>query len=221
MRRYNAQKKVHEELVNHIFRLNSAPVCCLADIPIAHLFYQAQRYGNMAIGFHRESAVRHGFNPVFYTLHETEVLRSVYQGFARLNGMDTELSYAQWEIESQVQDLKCEQHHEVDLSGGVFDIDSELHDVKDAINAAQGGLAQFLAFVKTFDQAEFSTIYCEREWRATREFAFGMDDVAMIVLPKTGDERQSYFNKFVSEEAAKLNCPRSIPIVPWEDLIEH
>ena len=50
-------------------RLDSDPVCCLADIPIVHLGYHAERYGKVAIGFHRESALRHGFNPVFYQLH--------------------------------------------------------------------------------------------------------------------------------------------------------
>src|SRR5262249_14099416 len=31
--------------------LISAPVCCLADIPIIHLGYHADRYGKFAIGF--------------------------------------------------------------------------------------------------------------------------------------------------------------------------
>jgi hypothetical protein len=52
---------------NILKTLRSAPVCCLADIPIAHLSYHAQRYGKFAIGFHRTSVIRHGFNPVLYT----------------------------------------------------------------------------------------------------------------------------------------------------------
>jgi hypothetical protein len=43
--------------------MKSAPVCCLADIPIVHLAYHARRYGKFAIGFHREAALRNGFNP--------------------------------------------------------------------------------------------------------------------------------------------------------------
>ena len=47
--------------------LESAPVCCLVDIPIMHLTYHAPRYGQFALGFHREAALRARFNPVFYT----------------------------------------------------------------------------------------------------------------------------------------------------------
>ena len=34
------------------------PVCCLADIPIMHLSYHADRYGKVAIGYHREGFAR-------------------------------------------------------------------------------------------------------------------------------------------------------------------
>jgi len=46
--------------------LESAPVVCLADIPIIHLSYHAQRYGEIAIGFHRKHVMEKGFMPVFY-----------------------------------------------------------------------------------------------------------------------------------------------------------
>jgi Putative abortive phage resistance protein AbiGi, antitoxin len=38
-----------------IVEVKSARVCCIADIPVAHLSYQAKRYGKIAIGFHRRS----------------------------------------------------------------------------------------------------------------------------------------------------------------------
>jgi hypothetical protein len=75
-----------------------------------------------------------------------------------------------------------------------------------------------LAFVKIFANDEFSAIYCEREWRSTNPFRFTIDDVAMIVLPGVVENRR-YFDEFVS--GSSEGVPRSIPIVPWEDLIEH
>ncbi len=62
------------------------------------------------------------------------------------------------------------------------DISSELRDIENAVTKAQTSFTEFLAFVKTFNQSEFSTIYCEREWRSTRQFPFGLNDIAMIVL---------------------------------------
>jgi len=221
LRRYNAKKRQTEELTNTIVELLSSPVCCLADIPVAHLSYQAKRYGRLAIGFHRDAAVRHGFNPVFYTLHDTKVLRSVYQGFAQLRQVNAQsLREAERNIDSQVEDLTCKHGHPVDTDSGWYDARGELSDIGDAVGEAQTSLTEFLAFVKTFDQHEFSTVYCEREWRSTKPFPFTTNDVAMIVLPKIGSET-SNFNLFVGEETGRLNFPRSIPVVPWEDLVEH
>ena len=222
LRRYNARKRQMEVVMNAEVNLHSSPVCCLADIPVAHLSYQADRYGKIAIGFHRESAVRNGFNPVFYTLHDTEVLRSVYRSFAQLKHLSAEslLRDAESDIDSQVEDLKCVHGNPVDVKRSLYDAGAALRDIEGAVTKAQDGLMKFLAFIKSFDQGEFSTIYCEREWRSTTVFPFAMTDVAMIVLPKRSDEK-SYFDLFVSEAARKLKCPRSIPVVPWEDLIEH
>jgi hypothetical protein len=229
LRRYNPKRKRTEELTNILVELTSAPVCCLADIPVAHLSYQARRYGTMAIGFHRGATVRHGFNPVFYTLHDTKVLRSVYEGFAKLKQASAiSLDDTVWSLSSDLKTLEREYSHEVDTSSRarrhitweIDDLRSEAEDIANAITDAQTSLQKFLAFVKTFDQEEFSTIYCEREWRSTMQFTFTVDDVAMIVLPK---EKASvaYFNQFVTRDARKLRIPRSTPVVPWEDLIEH
>lgn len=202
--------------------MQSSQVCCLSDIPIAHLSYQAKRYGKMAIGFHRDAVVRHGFNPVFYTLYDTQVLRSIRRGFRGLRHVDVySIQSAAWDIESKTQSAECEHGHEVDLDIGnaIFDIESGAKDVAAAVSSAQGNLEEFLAFVKTFGPSEFSTIYCEREWRSTEPFSFSKSDVAMVVLPKAS-AKGSYFRNFV-KRAKTLGLPRSIPVVPWEDLIEH
>ena len=77
-RRFNVKTRQPEVLKNVPVRLESARICCLSDIPAAHLGYHATRYGKFAIGFRRASIVAHGFNPVFYTLDGSAVLRTAY-----------------------------------------------------------------------------------------------------------------------------------------------
>ena len=215
LRRYNSETKRFEEQKNVLVRLLSSRVCCLTDIPIAHLSYHANRYGKFAIGFHRDAAVRCKFNPVFYTLHDAEVLRFVYEGLAGLQGVD--LSPFEYVVCNA--NLTCEHGHEAESGDLEDDIWTEAEYVQETVNVAKRSFEHFLAFVKTFDQSEFSTIYCEREWRSVETFSFTFDDVAMIVVPK-GKNKTSYFRKFI-EESMAIRFPRRIPVVPWEDLLEH
>jgi hypothetical protein len=220
LRAYNATKQEPEKFTNEEIR--SSQVCCLADIPVAHLSYQARRYGKIAVGFHRNAAVQHGFNPVFYTLHDAKVLRSVYECSEQLRYRAANaLRDAQSNIEWAVEDLKCQHGHQVDVDGARLDIGWEMRDIEDAVTAARTSLREFLAFVKTFDQRQFASIYCEREWRSIRAFPFRLSHVAMIVLPAKDINEVSYFNQFVTADARRLRIPRSIPVVPWEDLVEH
>lgn len=205
------KKKDRKEIV-------AARVCCLSDIPAAHLGYHARRYGKFAIGFHRSAAVRHGFNPVFYSLAHTGVVRSIYTGFSGLEGVDTHgLERAASEIEFGLTDLEGD----IDsIEWAAADIESEAQSIDDALDSARETLQQLVAFVKSFDDDEFGTIYCEREWRALRTWRFNYDDLAMIVVPRRVSKTE-YFETFVKRVVSKLKLPRSIPIVPWEDLVEH
>ena len=109
--RYNKQTRKKEERTNRVVEMRSSPVCCLSDIPIAHLSYHAARYGKIAIGFHREAAVRHGFNPVFYSLYDARV-RNVRSGFAQLRRIDTS------SIDSIADDLESAESDIGDETGG-------------------------------------------------------------------------------------------------------
>jgi len=224
-RRHNKRTGKMEKIKGATVTMTSSRVCCLSDIPVAHLSYHAKRYGKFALGFHRDAAVRHGFNPVFYTIHKAHVLRSlrhVYRqmGRAGANSIDSVAD----DIDSSISDLKgleCDNSREVQrsLDRSVDDLKDEARTIEDAISDARESFSEFLAFVKTFDNEEFSSIYCEREWRSTKAFSFDVEDLAMIVLPKGGTGTH-YFNEFV-DRARTLKLPRSIPVVPWEDLIEH
>lgn len=196
----------------------STSVCCLADIPIAHLAYHARRYGKFAIGFHRKAVVRHKFSPVFYALSEAQPMLSLRRCFSGLESINDDAESQSSDVSSFARGAKCEKRHEIeDDSGELWDFESAFDSIAKTASSAQDELRNSLAFVKTFSQSEFSTVYCEREWRSTQEFVFDLDDVAMIVLPRLGDP--SFFNTFLKEKRPRL--PRSIPIVPWEDLIEH
>jgi hypothetical protein len=80
-------------------------------------------------------------------------------------------------------------------------------------------LRRLLAFTKSFGQEEFDSVYCEREWRSTNPFHFAYADVAMIVVPRVADDVK-YYDRFV-RNMATIRLPRSVPIVSWEDLVEH
>lgn len=213
VRRYNRATKRFKTYKNVLTSLHSAAVCCLADIPVVHLSYQAKRYGKFAIGFHRESAIRHGFNPVFYTLHETKVIRSIYEGLGEIEYLDGE------PIRDAAKEIEEAAKAHVDLWSPLSDLDTAADDIETAVRTARTAIEEFLAYVKTFDRNEFGTIYCEREWRSTRSFKFDYSDVAMIVLPKKAGS-VAYLQPFLADQVDRLNLPRSIPIVPWEDLVE-
>jgi hypothetical protein len=246
---YSLSQKQVIETKNKQITMYSSPVCCLADIPPVHLGYQAARYGKFAIGFHRASVVRHGFNPVLYTLPTTEVIRHIYEGLSNIESIIVnDVIAAAASLEDDItSDL--EKYYEIindviaefindnvnkgDEDVGVPDIpeiSSEISvDISNVVaaaemmeehaNEAQSRIGDFIAFIKTFGADQFDTIYCEREWRSVQDFNFTFDDVAMIVAPK--DLRsKNYFQELVGD-VRKLNIPRKIPIVAWEDLVEN
>jgi hypothetical protein len=214
-RKYNRTTKKFETLFNHPVEVKSSPVCCVADIPLQHISYHANRYGKIAIGFHREAIVRAGFNPVMYTLEDTALLNSIYGGYTAIDDADpfdakNELDNFGDEIASLLDEHKVDES--VDPSG----VETALDFISDANQKIDDGYKKLLAHIKTFDKAEFDSIYCEREWRSTNPFKFTTEDIALIVLPKNQDGF-SYYDDFLSN----TSLPRKITIAAWEDLIEH
>jgi hypothetical protein len=181
------------------------PVCCLADIPIIHLQFHSGRYGELAIGFHRGSVVNAGFTPVFYQLQDSDIARAIVN---IIDGFDI-LASLEPNAHLPPEKEKAEKPNET--------IQEQAIRVRwNTIVAARKDACLLASYLKTFEPTEFDSIYCEREWRSTLPFRFGYDDVAMIVVPKKGQ----YFQR-LCEESATIGLPKSIPIVPWEDLVEH
>ncbi len=226
-RRFNVQTRQTVTRKDLPRDVPSAPVCCLSDIPVQHLGYHAQRYGKFAIGFRREAAIQSEFNPVLYTLSNTTIIRSIYSGLSAIAFSEPDRIVEKLDgIEFVLDDVRnrtftshiADELSKIDVA--VAEARPEAEYATDAVARAKESLERLLAFVKTFSQDEFPTIYCEREWRSLQSFCFTMDDIAMIVVPREIDSKR-YFDEFVKEVAPKLSVPHTIPVVPWEDLVEH
>ena len=199
---FNTKLRKYEMKKNVPVTIESSPVCCVADIPTQHLSYHSKRYGKMAIGFRRESLVQHGFNPVMYSLDNSFLSRAIIDGYAALDNIDVD-----WAI-SELDDLS----ENIDIVG----VEDQLDDIKSYKEMASDCYERILAFIKTFEPKEFDSIYCEREWRSTENFNFEITDIAMIVLPRNVGEK-NWYDEFIRS----THLPRTVPVLCWEDLIEH
>ena len=208
-------KKKYNILKNHPVTIKSKPVCCVADIPLQHVSYHANRYGKIAIGFHRGSVLRSGFNPVMYTLEDTELLNSIYQGYAAVDYVDPSDAISEAEtIEAEIN--KVIDSNDLDDSVDSYSLDLELNWINKGYEKVCASFENILAYIKTFDESEFDSIYCEREWRSTESYNFSTADVAIIVLPRE-QEGERFYERFLDE----VTLPKTVTVACWEDLIEH
>lgn len=221
-RKYDPATKKAETIRNVTEELTSSPVCCLADVPVIHLSYLAQRYGKFAIGFHRDSVVRNGFNPVFYALDNARSILSIYRGLGQIDSIDGEVFRLCGQYAREALDEFLSSNGLVDKPDDTFlgIIPQQADYLDESLREARASLGDFLGLVKTFSPDEFGSIYCEREWRSLEPYTFTYEDIAMIVLPrKVG--ANAYFQPFCEKAFRALDLPSTIPVVPWEDLVEH
>ncbi len=224
---YNKKTKRVEIRKNITRTVSTSPVCCVADIPLTELFHHAKRYGKIAIGFKRNSLIKAGFNPVFYTLHNAKIILNFYNAQNALQQSDCGIEDVISDIESSLSEIEydhtCdngnsrepdENHcsHNIDTS----DLSSVVDNMRGYTEKALSDLENTLAFIKTFDQSEFDTIYSEREWRSITSFQFKWSDVAALILP----EKDGYYQKFIQTLAKSklLKLPKSIKLHRWEDI---
>lgn len=164
---------------------------------------------------------------MLYTLESTGIVRTIYGGLSELEFVESNIvARGVEELESAISGLESDlesDEAEVDLTDircALRNIEPEANGIENAVAEGRHSLRRLLAFVKTFAPDEFSTIYCEREWRSLDTFNFTMADVAMVVLPRAIGAHK-YFADFVSREMPKLGVPTTVPVVPWEDLVEQ
>ena len=142
----------------------------------------------------------------------------IYDGFSQLKFVNTDdIKWAASDIESDVSnsDDEC-----LDVGNQLAEIEYLADDIERYVDGAKNGFEQMLAFIKTFNQDEFASVYCEREWRSLRSYRFQPDEIAMVVVPRQIRNRK-FFDRFIARDAKNIKLPRSIPIVPWEDLVEN
>jgi hypothetical protein len=179
------------------------------------LGYHARRYGKIAIGFHRHALTKGGFGPVFYQRFDSPLPSNLYALWSKLHEVYARKLHKAIEettrpLENEPKTLNEDEYSEYELTLGSARYSDFL------LEEAAGALMHVLSYVKTFKDSEFDTIYTEREWRSIEPFNFAYDDVSMIVLPREG----GHFERFVAE-VETIGIPRTVPIVAWEDLVEH
>jgi hypothetical protein len=201
--------------------ISSAPVTCIADIPIIHLNYHAERYGRIAIGFHREATIRAGFSPVFYQLQNSPILRAIHAGFC--STQDADQTKVGQQIISLMDNIRIMRQKDGLLDNKYMETLSVVNEIglftHQVVGQLRASFSTFLAYIKTFNPDQFNSVYCEREWRSTTPFRFQYGDISTIVVPRnigTGD----HYERFI-EQAESDGLPRSVSVMAWEDLIEH
>lgn len=184
-------------------------VCCFADIPIIHLGFHEQKYGKFALGFRREFLISKQFNPVFYVRQNKAAATRFQSALDSLDNFETES--LEFSTEVIMPTGKIDREILEQATNGIKDLGRKAKE-------AARNLKTMQSFIKTFnDDEDFESVYCEREWRNNVDLDFSVTDVAMIILPKDG----GYFRQFAEEDGQEMQIPRTVPIVPWEDLIEH
>lgn len=205
--------------------VKTSPVCCVADIPETELFHHAKRYGKFAVGFKRESLLKAGFNPVFYTLDDTKIISNFYNAQNALEQSDVGIHDFIDDIEHAVSELECEhsksddkpwKHDDIDCSHIIdtSDLSGAADQMREYVDEALEDLKETLAFIKTFKRTEFDTIYSEREWRSVSPFKFSWKDISKIILPKN----YGFYENFLKKHKPALKIPSSIKILSWEEI---
>lgn len=140
-----------------VVTLRGHPVCCLADIPLKDLLIHAERYGHYAIGFHKESAIMHDFNPVLYVNQYS----SFFDRFMALRDEIQSSLSADTAMSTKFKELLL-------LLGST----AKSGDIKaNPVDNIQ------------WDQMQCNNFYYEREWRSMRNWLFTKNDIAMLILP--------------------------------------
>ena len=109
--------------------------------------------------------------------------------------------------------------HDLDdkLWSTFYEVEGHANVASSAMPDADRSFQIFLAFVKTFEKKEFTTIYCEREWRLIQPFKFNLDDIFTIVLPRDSGDG-GHFERFIKERAS-ITIPPTVYVSAWDELV--
>jgi len=178
--------KYKDKETGEIVILWGYPVSCLADIPFKDLHIQAKRYGTIAIGFNKDSAIDNHFNPVLY-------VNTYSHYFARYMKNRKELE----EYVAKGDKEKFEQFEEILLTLGSL--------------AKSGDLKANPIDSKELDEFQLNNFYYEREWRSIQPWEFKSSDVALIIV----NDDQMVEDLKNDIETKQLRIDKSTSILPF------
>ena len=162
------------------------PTSCLSDIPFKDLIIHAERYGTLAIGFHKERAIDNGFNPVLY-------VNTYSSMFARF-----------------MSDIKELEDHLLQSDKEKYDKFQEMLLMLGAV-AKSGDLKANPIDNRQLDEFQLNNFYYEREWRSLYDWPFEPNDVALIIVHD--DEMVEEFREDIEKE--KLRANKKTAILPF------
>jgi hypothetical protein len=92
--------------------------------------------------------------------------------------------------------------------GGFMMISPEEMEAHEQRGAAHRAVRDLMAYVKTFTDDDWETIYAEREWRSLKPYTFQPENVAEVVLPAA----------FRNQLIAETSSIDPAKVVTWETL---
>jgi hypothetical protein len=182
----NIEFKYLDNDAREIVTLWGYPVSCLADIPFKDLHIHATRYGTIAIGFNKDSAIDNNFNPVLY-------VNTYSYLFTRFMKHRKELE----EYMAKGDKEKFEKFEEMLLTLGSL--------------AKSGDLKANPIDSKELDEFQLNNFYYEREWRSVYPWKFKSSDVALIIV----NDDQMVKDLRNDIETKQLRIDKSTPILPF------
>lgn len=208
--------------------------CCVAEIPIQHLRYHAEWYGKFALGFHRENLTgKYRFRPVQYAFdHDDWVIRNAETLRRFVEGV---FGYQKEIVDAILKALEASSASTTEEERKrLIEFVNWFIPTPEALVDILSSPTWQLRFIKSFNEKDFGTIYCEREWRKIDKgdsskpeselfegkeegLDFKPQDVCFIVCPRP----------YAKELALKIRDDDDfkkyfgIPVVAFEDLLEH
>lgn len=173
LRPYVLQKNLSVNLSsNEAYR---ASVVCFCDIPVDSLDIHMEKYGQFGIAFQKEFLLEQGALPVMYVPTNGRPALLPYQGYGR----------GRVAFQSSSFDEFWKRYGRLSLVAKDLDESEAWHgDLKKLVEFLD---MHVLSHMKFFDAKlqdwEEGNYYFEREWRASRDVKFRLNDIWRVILP--------------------------------------
>ncbi|MHC4659451.1 MAG: abortive infection system antitoxin AbiGi family protein [Planctomycetota bacterium] len=178
--------KYRDPDINELVTRWGYPVSCLSDIPFKDLVIQAERYGTLAIGFHKERVIDNSFNPVLYVNTYSFLLGRFMKHVKELEEF----------LEKEDKDKSGKFQEMLSILGSL---------------GKSGDLKANPIDNRTLDEFQLNNFYYEREWRSIYDWDFNSSDVALIIVED--DQMVEHLRNDIEIEHLRIN--KTTPILPF------